>query len=168
MKGSNSHAPRARIVLAVMGLLALFSVGLTWATAGNYLAASTAAARFRIAVSGLTCSKENSEYTIGIDVNFKNQSELDLSIVSLRSIIYLDGQYVWGRNYDWTGNPFKLPRGSTKDVVLTMELPYTKTEAVAGGGDAWSVRVSGLLDMPRLGTKLFVTHAQIPLERGND
>lgn len=46
-------------------------------------------------------------------------------------------------------------------------MPDTKGEIVATGKDAWQIRVSGLLDMPRLGTKPFVTEAVIPLERGN-
>ena len=168
MKGSSMHAPRSRTVLVVMGVLALCSIGLTWATAGNYLAASTAAARFHIAVSGVTCTRENSEYTIGVGISLENQSEWDLSVTSMRSIVYLDEKYVWGRNYDWMGDPFELPKGSARDMVLEIEVPYTKTGVVAGGGDAWSIRVSGLLDMPRLGSKMFVTKAQIPLERGND
>lgn len=53
-------------------------------------------------------------------------------------------------------------------MVLEIDVPDTKTELVAGGKEAWSIRISGLLDMPRLGTKVFVTNAVVPLDRGNE
>lgn len=168
MKGNVRHVQRRSIALVIMGALAVCGIALTWATAGDYLGASTVAAKFQSSVQGITCSETNSEYKIRIDVNLTNGSEWDLSVTSMRSIVYLDGQYVWGHNYDWTGNPLELPRGSTNDIVLEVEVPHTKTDVVATGGDVWSIRVSGLLDMPRLGTKLFVSKAQVPLERGND
>jgi hypothetical protein len=167
MKRNVRHVQRTSIALVIMGALAVCGIALTWGTARNYLGASTAAARFQSSVQGVTCSETNSEYKIRIDVSLTNGSEWDLSVTSMRSIVYLDGQYVWGHNYDWTGNPLDLPRGSVNDIILEIEVPPTKTDVVATGGDVWSIRVSGLLDMPRLGTKLFVTKAQIPLERGN-
>jgi hypothetical protein len=100
MKRNYKLADGSKIAFLIMILLASLSVGLTSATINNYLSASKAASGFRMAVSGVTCRKENSGCIIGIDVNFKNQSEWDLSITSMRSIVYIDGQYVWGRNYD--------------------------------------------------------------------
>ncbi len=61
-----------------------------------------------------------------------------------------------------------MPGGSKREVVLEIDVPDTKTELVAGGKEAWSIRISGLLDMPRLGTKVFVTNAVVPLDRGNE
>ncbi len=168
MKANNGRAHRSSVVLAVMGLLALCAIGLTWVTAKNYLNASTAAARFHIAVSEITCEQENSEYVLGIGVDLRNQSKWDLSIISMRAIVYIDRQYVWGQNYDFMSNRLELPQGSERDTVLRIEVPYTKKEIVNRGGDNWSIRVSGLLDMPYLGSKLFVTHALIPLEGGHD
>lgn len=168
MKGNNRRARTNNMVFAIMGILAVCSIGLTWATVKNYLRASTAAANFRSTISAVTCRQEDSKYTIEIDLNLENRSQWNLSITAVRPTVYLDGQYVWGRSYDWLGNPLELPRGTEKDVVLEIEVPDTKTEVVAGGKEAWSIRVSGLLDMPRLGTKLFVTRAVIPLERGNE
>lgn len=168
MKANSGRAHRSNVVLAVMGLLAILAMGVTWMTAKNYLGASTAAARFHVAVSGITCEQENSEYVLGVGVTVKNQSEWDLSITSMRGIVYIDGQYVWGRNYDWLSNPLELPSGSEENIVLEIEVPHTKTEIVDRGGDNWSIRISGLLDMPRLGSKLFIAQAVIPLEGGND
>lgn len=168
MKGNSEYTGRSRIVLIIMGFLAACSIGLIWATAGHYLGASKAAAGFQTTITGITCNQVDSGYVIGIDVSLNNESEWDLSITSMRSIVYLDGQYLWGRNYDWLGNPLELHAESERDIVLEMEVPETKTEVVAGGGDAWSIRVSGLLDMPRLGAKLFVAKAVIPVERGKD
>lgn len=165
---NNEHARRSRTVLIIMGFLAVCSVGLTWSTVKNYLGASTAAAKFRSTVSAVTCRQEDSKYTIEIDLSFENRSEWNLSVTAVRPTVYLDGQYVWGRNYDWLSNPLELPGGSERDIVLEIEVPDTKTEVVARGKEAWSIRVSGLLDMPRLGTKLFATKAVIPLERGHE
>ena len=153
------------MVLVIMGLLAVCAMGLTWATK-NYIGASKAPARFHVSISGITCDQKNSEYVIGVCVNLKNKSEWDLSITSMRNIVYIDGQYVWGCNYDWLSNPFELPSGSEKDIVLEIEVPHTKTEVVARGGDDWSIRVSGLVVMPHLGSKSFSSKAVIPLERG--
>jgi hypothetical protein len=168
MKGNNRRARTNSMVYAIMGILAVCSIGLTWATVKNYLGASTAAAKFRSTVSAVTCRQEGARYAVDIHLNLDNQSEWDLSITAVRPTVYIDGQYVWGRNYDWLGNPFELPKKSERGIVLEIEVPDTKTEVVAGGKDVWSIRVSGLLDMPRLGTKLFVTNAQIPVERGNE
>jgi hypothetical protein len=168
MKGNNRHARRNSIVFVIMGFLAVCSIGLTWATVKNYIGASTAAAKFRCAVLDVTCKQEDSKYAILIDLSLENRSEWNLSVTTVRPTVYIDGEYVWGRNYDWLGNPLELPRGSQRDLVLEIEVPDTKTEIVTRGKEAWSIRVSGLLDMPRLGTKLFVTKAVIPLERGNE
>jgi hypothetical protein len=156
------------MILVVMCFLAACSIGLTLATVKNYLGAATAAAKFQSTISAVTCRQEDSGYTIDIYLDFDNQSEWDLSITAVRPTVYVDGQYIWGRNYDWLGNPFELPKKSERGIVLEIEVPDTKTEVVAAGKDAWAIRVSGLLDMPRLGTKLFITNAQIPVERGNE
>ena len=165
---SRGHARGDRIVLIIMVVLAVCGVALTWATAKNYLGAATAAAGFQTTVSGVTLRQEGSGYTIEINVSFENLSEWDLPITAVRSIVYLDGQYIWGRNYEWWARPLELPGGSKREVVLEIDVPDTKIELVAGGKEAWSIRISGLLDMPRLGTKVFVTNAVVPLDRGNE
>lgn len=157
------HVRKASAALMILGMLAAGSLWLTVATARNYLAATVAASQFRVSVNRVRCETIGPACTaIEVDVCFDNGGGWPLLVTSMQASLYLDGSYVWGQNFDWLNDPVKLPSGEVTEVAVKIELPDTKADLVARGGEAWLVRVSGLLHMPMLGTKLYRAKGAFP------
>lgn len=162
-RSQDTHIRKASTVLLILGVLAAGSLWLTVATARNYFAATLAASRFHVSVNQVWCETIGPGRTVvEVDVCFDNGGGWPLSVTSMQTNLYLDGSYVWGQNFDWLNEPVKLPSGEVTNVVVKIEVPDTKADLVARGSEAWLVRVSGILEMPMLGSKLYRARGVFP------
>ncbi len=152
-----ARSRRAGAIVLVLSILAAGSAGVTVATARNYLEATLAASAFHVCVEGVVRDRTDGQDVARVDAVFANGSRWPLSVISMRAVIHLDGSYLWGQNFDWLSAPVELAPGETRRVTPEIALPGTKADILAQGATAWTVRVSGLVDMPRLGTKQYRT-----------
>lgn len=154
---------KASAVLLILGALAAGSLWLTLGTARNYQAATLAAARFRVSVNQLVCEGFGGPRRVAkVEIGFANGSGWPLSVTSMRVVMYLDGNYIWGQSFDWLNDPIRLPPGEVRDIELEIEVPDTRTDLLARSGEEWIVRTSGLVEMPMLGNRLYKTIGSFP------
>ncbi|MEW5865879.1 MAG: hypothetical protein AB1774_03360 [Bacillota bacterium] len=162
-RSQDTNIRKASAVLVILCVLAAGSLWLTAATARNYFAATVAASRFRVSVNRIRYEAIGPGRTVvEVDVCFDNGGGWPLSVTSMQTNLYLDVSYVWGQNFDWLNEPIKLPPAEVTNVVVKIEVPDTKADLVARGGEEWLVRVSGILEMPMLGSKLYRAKGVFP------
>ncbi|MDI6638205.1 MAG: hypothetical protein AB1563_12725 [Bacillota bacterium] len=149
-----SGVPRSRKAVIVLAALAAASCCLIVGTAVNYMGAARAASGFSASISEISLEGSADRPAVRVMLAFGNDSSWRLEALEAHVSVFFGEEYVWGRSFDWLGDPIVLGPGDEKTVPLDVHLPPQKLPAGAEGG-TWTARVSGLIDMPMLGRKAF-------------
>lgn len=156
--------PRSRKALIVLAVFAVASCCLIIGTAVNYMGAARAASGFSALISGISFEGPADGPTVRVTLEFGNDSSWHCALLEAHVRVFFGEAYVWGGSFDWLGDPVVLDPGEKKTVPLEVSLPPQRLPAGAEGG-TWAVQVSGLVDVPMLGTKAFRCHGSTPVSR---
>ena len=165
MPGWGRHAVA---LFTLAGLAAVSTIAAIW-TGVNYLQVSRAAAGFRVSVTAIreiyleeaAGGQAPRRAVVRLSLSFANRSELPLSVVSLEANVYRGDRYLWGKSFDWTAQPFRLPPGKERELELDITLPARGPGDETGDHavhDTLSAYLGGLVEIPMVGRKPFRVH----------